>query len=488
MAVMTSTEMHTPEWVRDAVFYQIFPDRFAKSERVAKADNLEPWDSLPTPHGYKGGDLLGVVERLDYLEDLGVNALYFNPIFQSASNHRYHTHDYDQVDPMLGGNEALAELLNEAHARGMKVVLDGVFNHASRGFFQFSDILENGQKSPYLDWFHIQQFPLNAYGQGELGYAAWWNLPALPKFNTDTDMVREFLWRVGTSWLEFGIDGWRLDVPGEIDDDDFWREFRRRCRKVDPDCYLIGEIWDDARRWLRGDQFDAVMNYPLTRAVFGFVARSLNEEQIKRCGYRQVPRLSAKEFAAELGAIQRRYRPEVTGVQFNLLGSHDTPRIRTVLNGDETAVRMAFLLQMTLPGTPCIYYGDEIGLSGNNDPYCRQGMPWSHQEVWNLKLHTYLKDLIRLREENPALRRGRFKTAFAKGSLLVYARQDEHTTFLVAINTSSKQRKLAINLDSDVIPEGFYQSVRGPLHLELKGRHLTGLDVPAREGVLYRLV
>ncbi len=216
----------TPEWVRDAVFYQIFPDRFAKSERVRKASNLETWESPPTVHGYKGGDLLGVVEHLDYLQDLGITALYFNPVFQSASNHRYHTHDYYQVDPMLGGNAALRELVDACYERGLKIVLDGVFNHSSRGFFQFNDILENGPHSAYLDWFNIRELPLKAYSGEDgdrLGYDAWWGLPALPKFNTDTSAVRDFLWNVGTYWLEFGIDGWRLDVPNEIGDDAFGR-------------------------------------------------------------------------------------------------------------------------------------------------------------------------------------------------------------------------------------------------------------------------
>ena len=178
----------TPGWARDAIFYQIFPDRFARSDRVAKPSNLEPWDSPPTISGFKGGDLLGVVERLDYLQDLGINALYFNPIFQSAANHRYHTHDYYQVDPILGGNAALRVLLDEAHRRGMRVMLDGVFNHASRGFFQFNHIVENGPASPYVDWFYVKQFPLRPYfaPKGQQGYLAWWDLPALPKLKVET--------------------------------------------------------------------------------------------------------------------------------------------------------------------------------------------------------------------------------------------------------------------------------------------------------------
>ncbi len=257
--------METPAWVTDAIFYQIFPDRFARSERVPKQGlNLEAWEAPPTIHGIKGGDLLGVVEHLDYLQDLGVNALYFTPVFASASNHRYHTYDYYTVDPLLGGNAALRELLDEAHRRGMRVVLDGVFNHASRGFWQFHHTLENGAASPYVDWFHFDPDHLTgkrhwgAYPspheqrliqeEGSLraiGYEGWWNLPALPKFNTNTPAVREFLLGVAEHWTSFGIDGWRLDVPGEINDNSFWQEFRRRVRAINPEAYIVGEIWYD---------------------------------------------------------------------------------------------------------------------------------------------------------------------------------------------------------------------------------------------------
>ena len=224
-------EVQTPEWVKDAIFYQIFPDRFARSEALPKPGNLQPWGAPPTPHGYQGGDLLGVAEHLDYLADLGINAIYFNPIFASGSNHRYHTYDYYQVDPLLGGNDALRRLLDAAHERGIRVILDGVFNHASRGFFQFHDILENGPESPYLDWFTVRGWPLRPYGSKQPNYDCWWNLPALPKFRTTTPAVREFLWDVACHWVEFGIDGWRLDVPTEIDDDAFWQEFRRRVKE-----------------------------------------------------------------------------------------------------------------------------------------------------------------------------------------------------------------------------------------------------------------
>ena len=181
--------------------------------------------------------------------------------------------------PCWAGTPALRRLLDEAHARGIRVVLDGVFNHASRGFFQFHDIMENGPNSAYLDWFTVKGFPLNAYdAEKPPNYQAWWGLPALPKFNTDCPEVREFLWGIGRKWIEFGIDGWRLDVPNEIDDDAFWREFRVRVRAANPEAYIVGEVWTDAERWLKGDMWDAVMNYQFTRACIAFfIGESVND-------------------------------------------------------------------------------------------------------------------------------------------------------------------------------------------------------------------
>jgi cyclomaltodextrinase / maltogenic alpha-amylase / neopullulanase len=475
-----STDMYTPEWAKHAVFYQIFPDRFAMSERVAKPRGLEAWYSAPTVHGYKGGDLLGVVEKLDYFQDLGITALYFNPVFQSASNHRYHTHDYFQVDPMLGGNAALRELLDESHERGLKVVLDGVFNHASRGFFQFHDILENGDKSPYLDWFHIRKYPLNAYGGGDIGYDAWWGLPALPKFNTNTIAVREFLFSVATFWLHFGIDGWRLDVPNEIADDKFWQEFRTRCRAVNPECYIVGEIWDDATHWLQGDQFDAVMNYPIARAIYGFVAKSLNDAEIMRSGFQKIYKLDAVEFVEELGVLFSKHRPEVVDVQLNLLGSHDTPRALTILKQDEVALRLAILLQFFLPGVPCLYYGDELGLAGNHDPDNRAAMPWQAQQHWNHSLRDYIKRLLAFYHQHPALRRGVFKPLYAKGKTVVLERKLEGNHAVVIVNAEDSRVPLNVPVTAS---DGSYQDAIHQQVFQVKDQHLTG-EVQARSGLL----
>jgi neopullulanase len=254
--------MSTPKWVKDAIFYQIFPDRFAKSDLNPSGKlPFEEWDAAPTHHGFKGGDLYGVIEKLDYLQELGINAIYLNPIFASPSNHRYHTYDYYNVDPLLGGNEAFKKLLKEAHKRDIRIVLDGVFNHASRGFWQFNHVLETGASSPYRDWFHFDQDRLygrkhwGAYPTPEeekalqnedsltaIGYRGWWNLPALPKFNTDNHAVRQYLFEIGEYWIKMGIDGWRLDVPGEIDDDEFWREFRRRVHAINPQAYCRRDL------------------------------------------------------------------------------------------------------------------------------------------------------------------------------------------------------------------------------------------------------
>ncbi len=479
--------IETPDWVRDAVFYQIFPDRFASSAQVPKPSNLEPWDSPPTVFGFKGGDLLGVVERLDYLQELGVTAIYFNPIFQSAANHRYHTHDYYQVDPILGGNDALRTMLDEAYRRGMRVVLDGVFNHASRGFFQFHHILENGPASPYLDWFIANNHPLRPYHseRGQHGYEAWWGLPALPKLNTSTPAVREYLLDVACYWIEFGIDGWRLDVPAEIDDDDFWREFRRRVKRINPEAYIVGEIWHDAGRWLQGDQFDAVMNYPLTRACLGFfVGDRLNQEEVAKSGYRHVEALDAQAFAVEIERMLSLYPRPMTEVQFNLLGSHDTPRFRTLAQGDNSAYRLATLLQMTYPGAPSIYYGDEIGMEGEHDPGCRGAFPWDEQ-AWDQDLREYVQRCIALRKAHPALRRGDFEHLFAGRGIVAYGRRLGPETLVVALNSGCQPVTVDLPVTGYLDDGAVLQDVWSDVVLPVVRGRIAGVQVPARAGIAF---
>jgi cyclomaltodextrinase / maltogenic alpha-amylase / neopullulanase len=469
-------DIRTPDWVKDAIFYQIFPDRFAKSSRVSKSSNLEDWNSLPTPHGYKGGDLYGVIEHLDHLEKLGVTAIYFCPVFQSGSNHRYHTHDYYNVDPMLGGNRALEDLIQAAHAKGMKVVLDGVFNHASRGFFQFHDILENGAQSAYLDWFNIKGFPLNAYETKEPpNYEAWWGYPALPEFNTDTPAVREFLWDVAEYWIKKGIDGWRLDVPNEIDDDEFWREFRRRVKNINPEAYIVGEIWGNASRWLQGDQFDAVMNYVFTTISYEFLANGhIQPEVISETGLKHLEKLDAPNFAAKLEELLQVHPQEITLAQLNLLGSHDTPRVMSVTGGDISSIKLMTVLQMTLPGAPCVYYGDEIGLAGERDPDCRRGMPWD-EKSWNLELLDFTTKAIALRKAVPALRNGLFKTLYTNEMTVVFERKLENSVAIVVLNAGNEARSIRLEgIDNGTFVEHFrnktLSTTDGILNLEIAAR------------------
>ena len=470
----------TPDWVKDAVFYQIFPDRFASSARVTKPDRLEDWDAPPTPASFKGGDLLGVVEHLDYLVDLGINTLYFNPIFQSASNHRYHTHDYYRVDPLLGGNEAFAELLAAAHARNIRVVLDGVFNHCSRGFFQFNHILEVGASSPYLDWFHIKGFPLNAYDTtAPPNYGAWVGLHALPEFNTDHPQVREFIFDVAVHWIEQGIDGWRLDVPFEIDDDSFWQEFRRRVKQANPEAYLVGELWRESQRWLQGDQFDAALNYIQTRAATAFFGARTLAPLYPGDNYPLLQPLDAAAFVAEIERMLGLYDWAITTVQMNLLDSHDTPRFLTMVGGDKSALKLAMLFQMTMPGAPTVYYGDEVGLEGGYEPASRGAMPWDPAQ-WDQDLLAYIRDAIQVRKAHPALRRGVYHTRLAVGEHYAFERILVDERLVVAFNTGLDPAEIELALEP--LPHAA-RIVFGEGQANMDGEKLV-LRIPARTGLV----
>jgi cyclomaltodextrinase / maltogenic alpha-amylase / neopullulanase len=480
------SEIHTPDWVKHAVFYQIFPDRFAMSPRVPKPANLEPWYDPPTIEGYKGGDLLGVVERLDYIQDLGATAIYFTPIFQSASNHRYHTHDYYKVDPLLGGNQAFRVLLDEAHRRGMKVVLDGVFNHSSRGFFQFNDILENGPHSPWLDWFKIEGWPLAPYvGDRPANYSSWGGNRALPVFNHENPQVREFIMHVAEYWLREGIDGWRLDVPFEIRTPGFWAEFRQRVKAVNPEAYIVGEVWRDSREWLQGDQFDAVMNYLFTDMTIAFCAGPhVQPAEVKGRSYDPTPPLSGAGYADKIDWLLNMYPWEIQLAQLNLLDSHDTARMITIAGGDRPSVRLATLLLMTFPGAPSIYYGDEIGLPGTNfDPDARRGMPWERPETWDTAALEYHKRLIAMRNAHPALRTGAYRRLHADADTYAFARANGEEALLVAVNVTEAPRSISVPI-GDLFAEGAeLRTVYGAGDARVENDEVR-LELPARDGVV----
>jgi len=435
-------QIHTPDWVKHAVFYQIFPDRFARSEkprkRLLKNARWEDWNAMPTLQGYKGGDLWGVMEQLEYLQDLGINAIYFTPIFQSASNHRYHTHDYYQVDPMLGGNPAFKELLDAAHERNIKVVLDGVFNHSSRGFFFFHDVLENGPHSPWVNWFKIHDWPLSPYnGEFPANYEGWADNRALPVFNHDNPEVREYIMEIAEYWIKFGIDGWRLDVPFEIKTPGFWQEFRDRVKAINPEAYIVGEVWGDSREWLDGTQFDGVMNYLFAAPTIAFTAGDrVDMEQVQDRSYQPYPPLFATEYGEKIKELLEFYPWQIQLTQLNLLASHDTARLISIAGGDRASVELATLLLLTFPGAPSIYYGDEVGLPGRLDPDSRRGFPL--EAHWESDVLDYHRKLIALRLAYPALRTGDYHVLLAEGTVYVFARILGAEELIVAVNIGTE--------------------------------------------------
>ncbi|MEA5398974.1 glycoside hydrolase family 13 protein [Synechococcus sp. BA-124 BA4] len=405
-AASSSASTAAPAWVAEAVVYQIFPDRFRRSGRVAAQDGLElmPWGSDPALQGFQGGDLHGVIEGLDHLQGLGITCLSLNPVFASAANHRYHAYDYQQVDPLLGGNEALEALIEAVHRRGMRLILDGVFNHCGRGFWAFHHLLENGRTSPYRHWFHVEHWPLHPYpaaGQ-TCGYHCWWNDPALPKFRHDHPPVRRHLLDVARTWIAAGADGWRLDVPDEVPGD-FWDTFRRTVRAENPEAWIVGEIWGDARPWLGGTQFDGVMNYPLAWSILGYFGAENVPGELKLPALPEPPYqpLDRAGFEHRISEVLGRYRPAVNRSMLNLLDGHDTPRALHVLGGDEAALRLCLLFLFLLPGAPCVYYGTEMGLDGGPEPGCREAYPW---DVPGGALAGWLRELAALRRRLPALR------------------------------------------------------------------------------------
>jgi cyclomaltodextrinase / maltogenic alpha-amylase / neopullulanase len=496
--------MTIPDWIQDAIFYQIFPDRFARSARNPNDDlTFESWDSPPTTHGFKGGNLYGVTERLDYLKDLGITALYLNPIFASASNHRYHAYDYYTVDSLLGGNDAFTELLEKAHKKNIRIILDGVFNHASRGFWQFHHVLECGDDSPYKDWFLFDPERLKrrkhwgAYPSPQeqrllqhedsitaIGYRGWWNLPALPKFNTNTPAVREFLFDVAEYWIKLGVDGWRLDVPTEIDDDSFWQQFRQRVRKINPEAYIVGEIWHEAQRWLQGDQFDAIMNYDVAKSCLAFFPGKHLDLKVlhQQTNYHSIHHpIDAHEFANQIDHNLQLYKREITCAQLNSLDTHDTPRFLSCAGGDKNALKLAWLFMFAYPGAPSIYYGDEIGLDGKHDPDNRKSFPWDESK-WDKNLLNYAKELIHLRKKNPALRRGDFKRLWSANGVYAFSRSLDAQTFVIALNVSESPQQAEVRFEAKKNPKTMFGEASD---VSISDGRLT-FTIPARSGIMLK--
>lgn len=377
---------HRPDWVQDSVFYQIFPDRFARGPHAST--DVQPWDAAPTRDSFLGGDLDGVTGHLDHLVDLGVTALYLTPIFAAGTNHRYDTTDYLRIDPRLGDDAAFDRLVTAARRHGIRIVLDAVFHHCGYGHWAFQDVIANGPDSRYADWFTIDRFPIETRPQPT--YATCSGCWYLPKLNIGNPELREYLLRVARHWTSRGIDGWRLDVPYMMDAPGFWSEFRSTVRSQNPDAYLVAEVWDTATEWTSGRTSDAAMNYRLRDALLAFLVDR---------------RTGADVLAQEMDRIDAEVGDAATGYMLNLLASHDTARTLTQCGGERELSLLAIRLLLSLRGAPMIYYGDEVGLRGFNDPECRGAMPWSPDQ-WDTGVLQAVQEGTRLRRDNVALRRG----------------------------------------------------------------------------------
>jgi len=421
-------EMVRPDWVADAVFYQIFPDRFSRSSGNHEFSGLTTLGDPPTRENFFGGDLAGIQHKLPYLADLGITALYLTPIFKAGTNHRYDAHDYLEIDPMLGHLHSLRSLVAAAHALNIRVVLDGVFNHCGDGFWAFQDLMKYGESSVYRDWFLPRSFPIE---QNSPNYQTCGGAAYLPKLNTDNQCVRDYLIGVATYWIrEADIDGWRLDVPWKVSHD-FWEVFRDAVKTLKPDAYLVGEIWRNAMPWL--DVFDGTMNYRLRDVHLDYCVRD---------------HMDAEDAAFETEGLVAAFAPAL-GSQLNLLGSHDTARLLTMCLGDEARARLALTAMLTSPGAPMLYYGDEIGLEGGNDPDCRRCMPWDESQ-WKPAIVETVRALIEIRAGHPALRRGNWERLLVFNGVLAFRRRFEDDDVIVIVNPRDAQSNLRIGIASSL--------------------------------------
>ena len=422
-----SEENEPPAWAKEAVIYQIFPERFANGDPGNDPRHCRPWGERPTRESFFGGDLQGIRDHLDYLAELGVNCLYLTPIFRSGSNHKYDTADYLKIDPAFGNKRTARVLVEACHARGIRVILDAVFNHCGYDFRPFRDVRRRGPASPYHEWFNLRGYPVEA--GPACNYETFANgVWQMPKLRTDRAEVREYLVGVAEQWTrELKIDGWRLDVGADADPG-FWREFRHRIRAVNPEALIIGEVWHDASAFLQGDQMDAIMNYTWQYLCVDFFARRA---------------MDVRSFVEVMNRQRMWYRESVTSACWNLLDSHDRMRFLTACGRDKSSLKLATVFQFTALGVPYIYYGAEIGMEGGEDPDCRRCMPWREEE-WDRDLLVHYKGLVHLRRDNRVFSHGRQVDLIAdpKTGLYAFVRASGSEYALVCLNTGERHAPL----------------------------------------------
>ena len=458
-----------PDWVEKSVIYQIFPDRFANGDKTNDPPNVQPWNARPTYYDYLGGDVAGVEQHLGYLKDLGVSAVYFNPVFKSPSNHWYQTTDYFQIDPIFGTNDEFINLTHDLRRNGIRTVLDGVFNHTATNFAQFADVVKNGADSQFTHWYTFRSFPV-VVGRNP-NYLTWNNASSMPKLNYANAETRQFMLRVPDFWQSHAdIAGWRLDAANEVASD-YWQDFRKTVKGIDPNTWIVGEVWGDGSPWLKGDQWDSVMNYQFRDAVLGFVAKAGNGKP--------------SDLMRKLMTIYFSNAPQASRSMMNLIGSHDTERILTLCNGDRSLAKLAAVIQFTWVGAPSIYYGDELGMEGGKDPDNRRGMAWEFATPHNDLLELY-RTLIQIRNSNRALQSGepipivsddaKQVASFARvlddnADIVVINRSDRDEDIDLSLNTVVGLPKSTITLEfTDALSGKAYVPTDSTLHLRLTPR------------------
>ena len=426
-----------PNWTKNAVMYQIFPDSFATSKRFIsnKPLTIENKCGLISK-SKRGGTIKGITENLDYIQDLGCNCIYINPIFTAVEYHKYDTTDYYSIDPCFGEEEDFKVLVKKAHQMGMKIILDGVFNHCGKGFFAFQDVLRNGEKSKYKDWFYRIEFPVkDTYPPN---YACFAYVENMPKLNTGNKEVIDYFCKVGQYWInEFGIDGWRLDVANEINRD-FWREFRKAIKAVNNEAILLAEIWEDSEIWLQGDMFDSSMNYRFRKICTDFFAKANS---------------TVDEFDEGIHYMMQRYKKQITYAQMNLLDSHDVSRFLSLCNGDKEKLKLAVFFMLLFPGMPSVFCGDELGIEGIEEKDYRECMPWTQKYQEKDSLFNFYKQIIKVRNDNIDIFSGTFSTVLKDNMNKVYGYMLKASsgTIIVVLNNSKKKVTADIALKESII-------------------------------------
>ena len=438
-----------PSWVENTVWYQIMPERFSRDKNFENNGQYREWGDMNNAQleDLYGGNLRGITERLPYLKELGISGIYMTPIFQSFSSHKYSTVNYTLIDPGFGTDEDMVRLVETAHSLGMRVMLDAVFNHCGRFFAPWKDVQKNGKASPFYDWFFINgdNIDKDDYSTADGRFYSFSFWAGMPKFNTNNPEVVRYFTEITSSWVKgWGIDGIRFDVGDEVSHT-FLRSLYDSLKSISPDIYLLGEIWNDSLGWIANREYDAVMNYPLSKCINDFW---------------QYPSMNTTDFLYYLNYCRSLYPEQSARVMFNFLDTHDTPRaIESCKNKDVLLQKLCALI--TLPGTPCIYYGTEIAMSGMYAPFNRRCMPWDEIDAGVYKdLIKKVADLIKLRGSCPEMSSCEIelKTDENEPRLLCYCKDGKVNIWL-----NASEKDIALSPAGSVLYSNLYDEAAGIL-------------------------